>query len=161
MANLGETFSAADLPQGNGGDFTPLPAGWYNVRISESGIATTKAGTGQYIKNRLDVIGPTHAGRVLFCNINIRNPSPKSEEIGRQQLGDILRALGIASLTDTDQLVGGVLSVKVTVKSDEQHGDGNDVKAFKAIEGSAPPMPVASAPAAAKPAGSAPPWARK
>ena len=98
---------------------------------------------------------------MLFCNINIRNPNPKSEEIGRQQLGDILRALGIASLTDTDQLVGGVLSVKVTVKSDEQHGDGNDVKAFKAIEGSAPPMPVASAPAAAKPAGSAPPWARK
>lgn len=160
MANLGETFNTADMPQGNGGDFSPLPAGWYTVRIADSGINTTKKGDGQYIKNRLDVIGPTHSGRVLFCNLNIRNPNPKAEEIGRQQLGDILRALGIASLNDTDQLIGGVLSVKVAVKNDETHGDSNEIKAFKAVEGSAPPMPSAT-PAAAKPAGSAPPWARK
>lgn len=160
MANLGESFNAADMPQGNGGgDFSPLPAGWYTVRISESGIQTTKKGDGQYIKTRLDVIGPTHSGRVLFCNLNIRNPNPKAEEIGRQQLGDILRAIGVSSLTDTDQLIGGVMSVKVTVKNDE-YGEGNEVKAFKSTDGSAAPIP-SSQPAAAKPAGAAPPLARK
>jgi hypothetical protein len=130
------------------------------VRISESGINNTKAGTGQYIKNRMDVIGPTHSGRVIFSNLNIRNPNPKAEEIGRQQLGDLLRAAGIASLTDTDQLVGAVVQVKLSVKEDEQYGAGNEVKAYKATDGSAAPMP-SSQPAAAKPAGAAPPWARK
>jgi hypothetical protein len=161
MANLGETFSAADMPQGNGGDFAPLPAGWYTVRISESGIQTTKAGTGQYIKNRLDVIGPTHAGRVLFANLNIRNPNPKAEEIGRQQLGDILRAIGKASIQDTDELIGATLQVKVAVKNDEQYGETNEVKAYRAVEGSAPPMPAAAPAAAPVAAGKAPPWARK
>lgn len=158
MANLGETFNTDQLPQGTGGDFSPLPAGWYTVRISESGINNTKKGDGQYIKNRMDVIGPTHSGRVIFSNLNIRNPNPKAEEIGRQQLGDLLRAAGIASLTDTDQLVGAVVQVKLSVKEDEQYGAGNEVKAYKATDGSAPPMPAAQA---AKPAGAAPPWARK
>ena len=159
MANLGESFNANDMPEGGGGDFAPIPAGEYQVSVNSANLNTTKAGNGQYIKLRLDVIGPTHAGRVLFANINIRNPNPKAEEIGRQQLGSIMRALGIASLTDTDQLVGGCLAVKVTVKSDD-YGEGNEVKAFKAIAGSAPPVPSA-APAPAPAAGKAPPWAKK
>lgn len=156
MANLGETFNANDLPESSG-DFAPLPAGEYQVRIADASIQNTKAGTGQYIKLRLDVIGPTHSGRVLFSNLNIRNPNPKAEEIGRQQLGALMRACGLPSLTDTDQLVGGEVSVKVAVKEDEQYGSSNEVKAYKAIAGSAPPAPKAAAPAAA----SAPPWARK
>lgn len=161
MANLGETFNADDMPAG-GGDFDPLPAGEYQVRISEAGIQTTKAGTGQYIKMRLDVIGPTHAGRVIWSNLNIRNPNPKAEEIGRQQLGAIMRAIGVPSLTDTDQLVGGDLIVKVTIKeSDGQYGASNEVKGYKALSGSRPPAPAAAAPAAAAPSSSTPPWARK
>jgi hypothetical protein len=70
-----------------------------------------------------------------------------------------MRAIGVASLTDTDQLIGGKLSVKV-VEKDDEYGKGNDVKAYKALAGSSAPAPsaMASAPAASK---SAPPWAKK
>jgi hypothetical protein len=165
MAQLNEVFSTDDLPQGNSGDFTPLPDGWYSAHISKSELCMTKAGTGQYIKLRYDITGPTHQGRVVFGNLNIRNPNPKAEEIGRQQLGDIMRAIGLAKVQDTDQLIGGSLLIKLATKAaDGQYDASNEIKGFKAVEGAAMPRP--SAPAA--PAGInaatppvSPPWGRK
>jgi len=161
MAFLNETFNANDLPEDNGGSFDPIPAGEYTVAISEAGLNDTKAGTGQYIKLRMDVTGPTHQGRVLFANINIRNPSPKAEEIGRQQLGSIMRAIGLGSLQDTDQLVGGQMAVKVVIQpgTDEYPDPKNEVKNFKAVSGSPAPAPQQAAPQQTAPTGGAtPPW---
>jgi len=153
MARLEQTYIADDLPKGSGGDFSPLPEGWYSVTVSQSELKATKDGTGSYIKLRLDVTGPSHQGRVVFANINIRNKSAKAEEIGNQQLGEIMRAIGLPKLEDTDQLIGRSMSVKVKTRHSEEYGDQSEVKAYKAIDGQAP----ASAPAAAK----APPWAKK
>ena len=165
MAFLNETFNAADLPVGNTGSFEPLPAGDYQVSIESADVNPTKDGQGQYIKLKLKVSGPTHSGRTIFANLNIRNRSPKAEEIGRQQLGDIMRAIGLATLTDTDQLIGGNLVVKLAIKpADGQYEAGNEVKAYKAGNGSAAPAPSFPAPSGAvsQPASaSAPPWAKK
>jgi hypothetical protein len=173
MAFLNEAFDVNELPQGNTGNFEPLPAGWYTVTISQAELKSTKAGNGQYIKLRYDVTGPTHQGRVVFGNLNIKNPNPKSEEIGRQQLGDIMRAIGLAKVTDTDQLIGGNLSIKLDVKQDAQYGASNEVKGFKSVSGSAAPVAVstfaAHVPVGGKdasvmqsaPAKAAPPWAKK
>lgn len=164
MALLDMTFSADDLPQG--GSFDPIPAGWYDVSITQAEVKSTKDGSGKYIKLRLDVTGPSHEGRVLFANINIQNKSAKAEEIGRQNLGEIMRAIGLAKLTNTDQMIGGALQAKVTMKDDPQYGPGNEVKGYKALGGSAKPMPTgfnAAPAAAAQPAakGATPPWAKK
>jgi len=175
---LGQTFSANDLPEGNDGEFTAIPAGDYQVEITEASLQDTKSGTGQYIKLRMDIIGPEYQGRVLFSNLNIRNQSEKAEQIGLQQLGDVIRAIGVPSLNDTDQLVGGNLTVKVKVKDDAEYGDANgkrnDIAAYKSLTGSKPPQanggapfgggttttqaPAESAPQASTGAGK-PPWA--
>jgi hypothetical protein len=163
MANLGETFEVSSLPQGNTGSFDPLPPGWYSATMSAAEIKNTKTGTGQYIALRYDITGPTHQGRVVFGNLNIRNASPKAEEIGRQQLGDICRAIGLARVGDTDQLIGNSLMIKLDIEKSEQYGDKNQVKGFKPIAGGAPPVmakTAAAAPAAA-PAKAAPPWAKR
>ena len=165
MAFLNEEFNVNELPQGNG-NFEPLPAGWYTATISQSELKDTKAGNGQYIKLRYDITGPTHHGRVVFGNLNIKNANPKAEEIGRQQLGDIMRAIGLAKVTDTDQLIGGQIGIKLEVKQDEQYGASNEVKGFKSLSGSAAPAAAvipakAAAPAPAAPAKAAPPWAKK
>lgn len=144
MASLHESFDIESLPVGNG-SFDPLPAGWYRVTIKEASVAKTKAGTGEYIKIRYDVEGPSHGGRVVFGNLNISNPNPKAEEIGRQQLGELMRAIGLKSLKDTDQLIGGTLEIKLAIRESEQYGNSNDVKAFKAVGGA----PKAISPAAA------------
>ena len=167
MAFLGQTFNADELPQGNG-TYEPLPAGWYTATIAAAELKPTKDGSGQYIKVRYDITGPTHQGRVVFGNLNIKNASAKAEEIGRQQLGEIMRAIGLARVTDTDQLIGGSLSIKLSVRdATEQYDAQNEVKGFKAITGSVPSFaapaasPAASAPASAAPAKAAPPWAKK
>ena len=165
MAFLNEEFNVNELPQGNG-NFEPLPAGWYTATISQSELKATKAGNGQYIKLRYDITGPSHQGRVVFGNLNIKNANPKAEEIGRQQLGDIMRAIGLAKVTDTDQLIGGQIAIKLEVKQDEQYGASNEVKGFKSVSGSAAPAAASipaktTAPASAAPAKAAPPWAKK
>lgn len=151
---LNQTFNAAELPQAQ--SYEPLPAGWYNATITSAELCNTKAGNGQYIKLRFDVTGPTHQGRVVFTNLNIVNPNPKAEEIGRRELNSIMGAAGIGSLSDTDQLIGVNLGVNVTVKDDPQYGPGNEVKGYKALSGSVAPVAAASRPTAA----GTPPWAK-
>ena len=156
MAFLNEEFNVNELPQGNG-NFEPLPAGWYTATISQSELKATKAGNGQYIKLRYDITGPSHQGRVVFGNLNIKNANPKAEEIGRQQLGELMRAIGLTTVQDTDQLIGGQLSIKLDVRESEQYGASNDVKGYKS-NGAVAPV-AAKAPAA--PAKAAPPWVKK
>jgi hypothetical protein len=155
MAQLNETFSVDALPQATN-NYEPLPAGWYTAVVNGAEIKNTKAGTGQYIAVRYDITGPTHQGRVVFGNLNIKNPNPKAEEIGRQQLGELMRAIGLDTVQDTDQLIGGQLSIKLDVRESEQYGASNDVKGYKS-SGSAPPV----AAKAAAPAKAAPPWVKK
>lgn len=167
MSFLGEIYVTNELPQSEN-KFEPLPAGWYSVNIVNAELKTTKAGNGQYIKLKYDVIGPTHHGRVVFGNLNIMNPNIDAEKIGRQQLGEILRALGLSKVKDTDELIGGNLEIKLTIKNNAQYGESNEVKGFKAINGSvATPTPaVKSAPWSKTAAtidplsNSLPPWAK-
>ena len=161
MAFLDEEFSVDTLPVGNN-NFEPLPEGWYNATITGAEIKPTKAGDGKYIAVKYAVTGPTHQGRVVFGNLNIKNASTKAEEIGRQQLGEIMRAIGLAKVTDTDQLIGGNLGIKLTVRTGEYAG--NEIKSFRALSGVQPTVvallkPVGQSPAA--PAKAAPPWAKK
>ena len=155
MAFLGETYDANELPHGN----DPLPPGWYHVNVTGAELKNTKAGNGQYIAVRYDVIGPTHQGRVVFGNLNIKNPNPKAEEIGRQQLGELMRAIGLAKVTDTDQLIGGSLQIKLEIRQQDGYEPSNDVRGYKAISGSAPTFAAPAAPAASGKA--EPPWAKK
>ena len=162
MAFLDEEFTLDTLPKGNTGNFEPLPDGWYNATITGAEVKPTKANDGKYIAAKYTITGPSHQGRVVFGNLNIKNASTKAEEIGRQQLGEIMRAIGLAKVTDTDQLIGGNLGIKLVVKTGEYAG--NEIKGYRALGGVtpaavAPFKPVG--PAAGAPAKSAPPWATK
>jgi len=158
MAFLDEEFSVDSLPVGNN-NFEPLPEGWYNAAITGAEIKATKAGDGKYIALKYNITGPSHQGRVVFGNLNIKNASTKAEEIGRQQLGDIMRAIGLAKVSDTDQLIGGNLGIKLSMKTGEYAG--NEVKAFRALNGAAPAAAPFKSVAPAAPAKAAPPWAKK
>jgi hypothetical protein len=160
MAFLDEEFSVDALPVGNN-NFEPLPEGWYNAAITGAEIKSTKAGDGKYIAVKYNITGPSHQGRVVFGNLNIKNASTKAEEIGRQHLGEIMRAIGLAKVSDTDQLIGGNLGIKLSVRTGEYAG--NEIKGFRAL-GGAQPSTVALlkvVPPSAAPAKAAPPWAKK
>jgi len=141
-----------DLPVDT--NFELLPVGWYTAHISDAEVRQTKAGTGEYIAIKYEITGPSHQGRTVFGNLNIKNPNPKAEEIGRQQLGHVMRAIGLTKVSDTDQLIGGDLSIKLKLNpGTDQYAPSNDVSGFKAIAASMPVLPAGDKPAAA-----APPW---
>lgn len=169
MAFLGETFSVDSLPVSDR-SYDLVPEGWYTATITKADINPTKSGTGQKLDMRYDITGPTHEGRVIFGTINIRNQSVKAEEIGRQQLGEVLRAIGLGTIQDSDQLIGNVLGIRVKIKhateADKAAGysdSRNEIGGFKSVAGAAPlsAPAFASAPApAAAPEGVKPPWAK-
>ena len=155
MSFLDQSFEADQLPQTTG--FEPILAGWYDANITGAELKTTKAGNGQFIAVKYTITGPSYQGRVIFGNLNIKNPNPKAEEIGRSQLGDLMRAIGLAKVTDTDQLIGGTLSIKVAISKREGYDDSNEVKGYKSLTGSMPSL----APSASASDKTAPPWAKK
>lgn len=160
MAFLGETFSTDSLPVSDR-SYDLVPDGWYNATITKAELNNTKAGTGQKIDMRYDIVGPTHQGRVVFGTVNVRNQSQKAEEIGRQQLGEIMRAVGLAKIQDTDELVGGSICVRVKIRPAENGYDArNEVSGFKSASGALPQVASTSAPEpTASVGGAKPPWA--
>jgi hypothetical protein len=166
MASLGQSFNEDDLPQSSG-DFAPLPEGWYNAVINSALIKNTKDNSGQYIAVRYDITGPTHQGRVVFGNINIKNKSSQAEEIARQALGSIMRAIGLPRVDDTDQLVGGNLQIKLSIRAQDGYGPTNEVRGYKPIGGeSKTPMPSSFGDSSNKDStqkneAASPPWKKK
>ena len=159
MAFLDVAIELSDLPQPTN-SYELLPAGWYDATVSGAELRDTKTG-GQMIAVKYTVTGPTHQGRVVWGNINIRNANPKAEEIGRQQLGEIMRATGIARVTDTDQLIGLTMGIKIAIREAQNGYEAqNEVKGWKSTQGSAAPAPAFVPPSPA-PAGKQPPWAKR
>ena len=157
--------AAAEAQNANTGDFQPLPPGWYQVSIEQAELKTKKAGNGKYVKLMMTVLGPTGSNRKVFANINIVNPNPTAQQIGRREMGALQMAIGKPRATDTAELIGGVLDVKLAVETNSAGGGDNVVKAYRACGsgGASAPAPaapantVAPAPAAAAPAPAATP----
>lgn len=155
MASLDETFELSKMPQPSN-SFEPLPEGWYEATIAGAEVKATKSGTGKYIAVRFDITGPTHQGRVVFTNINIRNENPGAEKFGKEQFAAIMLAGGLEKVTDSDQLIGARMKINLGIETSKEYGDKNKIKSYKALDGAMP----ADISKAAK-SGSAPPWTKK
>ena len=147
-------FDASTVPVSDR-SFDLLPAGWYAATITGAESRDTKSGTGKYLRIEFTLADPQ--GRKVWSNYNVKNDNPAAESIGRQQLAEVVRAIGKKAVRDTDELRGCVLSIKVKVREAANgYEASNEVAAAKSLDGSAPPK--AAAPAAAK---ATPPWAKK
>jgi len=141
MANLGQSYSKENLPEPTG--FDPIPAGWYDATITGAEVKDTKTSGGQYIAVKYTVVGPTHQGRVIFSNVNIRNQNPKAQEIGLANLNALITSIGLDTVSDTDQLIGGDCQIKVKIREAKDGYDAqNEVSGWKALEGGAIKKPA-------------------
>ena len=151
-------FDASEIPAAER-SFELLAPGWYSATITGAEVRATKNGTGSYLRVEFTVSDP--AGRRVWSNYNVRNANSAAETIGRQQLAELLRAIGRPKLGDTDELLGSAVSIKVKIREASGGYDAsNEVAGSKSLDGAAPPAPAAAA-KAASPAKAAPPWAKK
>lgn len=159
MAKLGQSYNVDQLPEDDA--FTPLPDGWYLAKIAKSALTETKDGTGSFIDNQWEILGPTHQGRLVFNMMTIENNGPKkdvAERIGQQQLGSLMRATGLTVVDDTNQLIGVECEIKLGMEKPRPGYEArNELKTYRAPAGSArPPMTGFGKPGAGKPSAAMP-----
>lgn len=136
------------------GNFEPIPAGWYAVRILTTEKRPTKAGTGEFLQLELQVDAAHHPDigeRRLWDRLNLWNPNASAVDIANRTLSAICYALDIKNLEDTDQLCGKLLAAKVVIRDKtEQYDATNEVKVYDALTNrisGAPKAGSAAAPA--------------
>jgi len=133
-----------------------LPEGDYQAVIVESGMKIPKSGGAAMLELVLQVQGhPQFSGAKLWDNLCIRHAGTAGQ-IAKQRLKAIMDAVGLASISDSQQLHNRLLTV--TVAHGEYNGEPtNKVKGYSPKRLSDQPMTQTSyaAPTASNPAN---PW---
>jgi len=132
MAELPAVFNAEQHEALD--DFSPIPAGTYAAEITKSEMKQTKAGDGSYLALTFKIIEGDFVKRMIWANLNLVNKSEKAVEISQKTLKSICDAVGMVTVTDSQQLHGRPMLIKVGIRKDENYGDSNVIKSFKAID---------------------------
>jgi hypothetical protein len=156
VANL-DGFDASQVEPDVG--FPVVPAGDYEVVITESKLEPTKKGDGKYLKLTLQIINGPEQNKKIFDQLNTQNPSEIAQKIGRAALSSICRAVNVLTPKDSAELHMKPLRAKVIVNNDPQYGMKNEVKSYHPRSGVATQVsnPLAVAPSSQVPSG-ATPW---
>ena len=161
MASL--NFNAANIePQQS---FDALPAGRYEVLITDSEMKETKAGTGAYLMLTMEVIGDTkHSNRKLWTRLNLVNPNATAVQIAERELSAICHCVGVMEPGDSEELHNIPLTVDVVQELNPQSGQmTNRIKGYSQANGAPAPKAKPAAPAAfaTGKVAAATPWAKK
>ena len=125
------------------GEFSPIPAGMYDAKITSSDVTKNSKGTGDILKLTFEILDGQYKDRKIFENLNIRHDNPKAMQIAQNNLNGILKSTGMTGIKDTDQLIDKKLKIKVTIKT-EDRGVNNRIVAYYEL-GSITPYPSATA----------------
>jgi hypothetical protein len=138
-------FNTSDAPAPDG-EFAPIPAGEYPMRVVASEMKQTNDGQGQYLKLEMEITDGPSAGRKHWENLNLVNRNQQAVDIAQRSLAQLCLAVGKASITDSDELhmLPFIGKLKVTPARGE-YGPGNQIAAYKSAGGNgAAPAATAS-----------------
>jgi hypothetical protein len=127
LATLGINLNDV-TPQEERGEYTAIPAGVYNALVLEVDLRTTKAGTGQYLSCKFQILDTPYDRRYVWSNLNVNNPSVKATQIGRAMLKELGQSAGIENIQDTDELIDK--QVQLVLAIDKDDATRNQVKAY-------------------------------
>lgn len=114
-----------DTPNESETTFEQLPDGEYRVMVSSHEDRPTKSGTGKLAVIEFAVVGGEFAERTIKKYFNIENQNPVAQKIGRAELKQFLKAVGVTqSLTSDVEFKRAVLNktLWLTIKQKEQDG---------------------------------------
>ncbi len=135
----------------------PFPAGWYNAHVTKTDLKPTPGKAGKAAGKRLEIeftiLDGDYKGRKVFDGFNLENANPVAAQIGNEQLSAVCHATGVFKVTDTAQLHGKPLQLKVGYEGEHDGYDArNNYKGCKPLDGAAnggPTTPVTGGPAPA------------
>lgn len=134
MANLGPTgFDATGIEPTT--DFEVLPAARYIAEVSASDMRPNSKGTGEYLWLEFTILDGPFAGRKVWTQLNLINPSQQAVEIAQRELSSLCRAVGKLRVQDSIELHGIPLEINLKIKNDQEYGQQNVIRGFKEIGG--------------------------
>ena len=113
MADLGYEFVADEVEDNR--DFDALPAGKYLAVISNVEIKDNKSKTGTFANFAYQIIDGPHKGRLVWQNINLTNPNQTAVDIGKGELKQIAKAVGVERFRDTSVVQNKPLVIELKV----------------------------------------------
>lgn len=154
-------FSVSEVQDDGGGDFELLPVGDYTAQATKVGKTMTQADNGDwYYDVAFEIIDGAKKGRLVFGKFHLNNQNPKAVEISRREYARLHTAVGLAGSRNPVEVLNRPLIVKVGVeKGSNGFADKNQIKGYKALNGSAPAQQAqvqAQAPQAPAPQAPAP-----
>lgn len=127
-------FNAATVEPSQ--DFSPIPAGNYKAIISASSIDPAKSGNGTNLVLTFKVVDGPHKNRELRTWLCVQHPNQQTQEIAQRNFSAICHAVGQIQCSDTSQLHGKPLLIKVSVEPDNRNPDQmqNRIKSYMALQ---------------------------
>lgn len=122
MANL-NGFNANEVEPA--GEFSPVPEGMYSCVITESDMQPNNAGTGSYLKLKIEIIEGEEKGRSVFEILNLDHPNEKAVNIAKATLSAICRATNVMQPKDSMDLHDIPFDAKIVVAKGKDK-DGNE-----------------------------------
>ncbi len=132
MANIGPNgFDATHVDPSV--DFEHVPAGRYTAEITDSDMRDNSKGTGEYLWLELTILDGPYAGRKLWTQLNLVNPSSQAVEIAQRELSAICHATGKLRVQDSIELHNIPMEINVKVKTSPEYGPQNIIRGYKAL----------------------------
>lgn len=102
-----------------------IPEGTYPASVMDSAIRIGDDGAEEIIVVQMDVSVTPETSRSAMEWLRINSASDVALRIARKNLADLLTAVGIDTLDDTDDLIGKKLCVRVSVYTSDNYGPRN------------------------------------
>lgn len=108
-----------------------VPAGKYNVVITESEIKPTKNKNGHFLELTFEIIDGELKGRKVWGRLNLDNPNQQAVQIARSELSAICRAVNVMQPKDSAELHNLPLEINVRCKKrDDSDELSNEIKGY-------------------------------
>ncbi|GAA6176907.1 DUF669 domain-containing protein [Sulfitobacter pacificus] len=131
MANLGDTYDASNGETMETRD--ALPAGDYVAALVKSDKKGPNDKGNSYINCEFEVTDGEAKGRRFWTMLNLWNSNSQAVEIAQRELNSMMHACGKLRISDTEELHGIPMQIKLGVRTSDQYGAQNDVKGYKPL----------------------------
>lgn len=112
--------------------FDALPAGKYEVIITESEMKATKSGSGEYLQLTFEVVNNENFdGRKLWSRLNLVNDNKTAVEIAERELSAICHCVRVLSPNDSEELHDKPLIVDVVQEMGPSGSAINRIKGYR------------------------------
>lgn len=127
-------FDATQVDPTPKSDFDTLPAGPYQVIITDSEIKQTKDGSGSYLNITLEVQSGEFQGRKIWEMIMLQSDKQNAVASGQRMLSQICHAVNVLQVKDSADLHYKPLIAVLRIEKDKtgNYPDRNRVHHFEA-----------------------------